>query len=667
MPTLSDVDVLSPFTVGNGEFAFTADVTGLQTLAPVYETGIPLVTQSTWGWHTIPDSHDYRIEQTWEYLDTYGRSVPYAAAMNSAPAQYLRANPHRLHLGRIAFKSFGADIHASDVSDIRQVMDHWQGMIKSSFQFKGMAVKVQTCAHPQDDQIAVRVESPALQQASLDIGFDFPYGSLEWRKTAYDWESSHRHSSTICRRGENDVSIERRLDSTVYYVTIRWQGDAEFIEVKAHSYVLRIKSAKTFEFVCHFSRKDRGTDNSALTFEKSATYWRDFWQSGGAVDLSASADPRAAELERRIVLSQYLTAIQCSGSLPPQETGLTGNSWHGKFHLEMHWWHAAHFVLWGRAAMLEKSLPWYESILPMARAKADAQGYDGVRWPKMTGPEGLSSPSSVGEFLIWQQPHPIYFAELLYRDDPDPKVLRRYENIVFQTAAFMASFAHWDESANRYVLGPPLIPAQEIYRATETMNPPFELSYWAFGLKTAQQWRQRLGLARVEKWDHIIDHLAQWPVNDGFYQNAETALHTFTDEFHRNDHPTLLGAYGMLPNDDVDIEIMRRTLDGVVRSWNWQRTWGWDYPMVAMAAARLGRPDIAIDVLLMDVQKNTFLNNGHNYQSDRLPLYLPGNGGLLTAIAMMAAGWDGAPEIYAPGFPQDGSWTVQYEGLRKLP
>jgi hypothetical protein len=68
------------------------------------------------------------------------------------------------------------------------------------------------------------------------------------------------------------------------------------------------------------------------------------WQSGGAVDLSGSSNPRAVELERRIVLSQYLTAINGAGRTPPQETGLVCNSWHGKFHLEMHWWHAAHFL-----------------------------------------------------------------------------------------------------------------------------------------------------------------------------------------------------------------------------------------------------------------------------------------------------------------------------------
>jgi hypothetical protein len=40
-------------------------------------------------------------------------------------------------------------------------------------------------------------------------------------------------------------------------------------------------------------------------------------------------------------------------------------------------------------------------------------------------------------------------------------------------------------------------------------------------------------------------------------------------------------------------------------------------------------PDKAVDALIMPVQKNTYLNNGHNFQDDRLTIYLPGNGGLL--------------------------------------
>jgi hypothetical protein len=45
-----------------------------------------------------------------------------------------------------------------------------------------------------------------------------------------------------------------------------------------------------------------------------------------------------------------------------------------------------------------------------------------------------------------------------------------------------------------------------------------------------------------------------------------------------------------------------------------------------------------------------------------------GNGGVLYAMAMMAVGWDGAPEgNRAPGFPDDGNWVVKWEGLEKAP
>jgi hypothetical protein len=150
----------------------------------------------------------------------------------------------------------------------------------------------------------------------------------------------------------------------------------------------------------------------------SAEYWARFWPEGGAIECAANRNPRAPELERRIVLSQYLVAIQCAGSLPPQETGLTCSSWYGKFHLEMHYWHAAHFPLWGRPGLLERSLGWYGTIRDSARRRAREQGYSGARWPKMTGPDGAESPSAINPLIIWQQPHPIMLAELVRRARP---------------------------------------------------------------------------------------------------------------------------------------------------------------------------------------------------------------------------------------------------------
>ena len=71
-------------------------------------------------------------------------------------------------------------------------------------------------------------------------------------------------------------------------------------------------------------------------------------------------DERAAELERRVVLSQYLMAIQSAGIYPPQETGLTYNSWYGKFHIEITGGMPVHFALWNRnGATGRERMDWY--------------------------------------------------------------------------------------------------------------------------------------------------------------------------------------------------------------------------------------------------------------------------------------------------------------------
>ncbi len=396
-------------------------------------------------------------------------------------------------------------------------------------------------------------------------------------------------------------------------------------------------------------------------------HWNRFWSTGGAIDLSNSADPRWKELERRIVLSQYLTAIQCAGRFPPQESGLTFNSWEGKFHLEMHWWHAAQFALWDRLPLLERSLGYYAAILPKAKGTAARQGYAGARWPKMTSPTGDESPSNVGPFLVWQQPHPIFYAELAWRAHRDRATLEKYRRVVFETAEFMTSFPAWDPQSRRFVLGPPLQCAQETYPKDSTSNCTFELAYWAWGLQAAQAWRERLGLPREARWDRVLHGLAKPAVADGKYLFAGTASDTYSNPKWATDHPSVVASLGVLPGAGVDRAVMARTFDWIWAHWNWPTTWGWDYPMMAMTAARLGKPEQAIDALLMDTPKNVYRANGHNHQRPGLTIYLPGNGALLYAVAMMAAGWDGAPAGDAPGFPHDGRWVVRWEGLRSAP
>ncbi|MDR8392713.1 hypothetical protein NC796_16275 [Aliifodinibius sp. S!AR15-10] len=674
---VSEIDTLASLSVGNGSFAYTVDATGLQTFPEHYEKGISLGTQSEWGWHSFPNTGNYTIEDIAEkFTIASGREVPYATqhdnGRKAAATHWLRTNPHRLHLGQVGLvliKANGEEANVDDIKEIDQELNLWTGDIDSRFTFEGEPVHVELFGHQNRDQISVRIKSPLISEERLRVKMRFPYGSDCHVCPGYDWNSPEKHTTTASESG-NGVLFQRTLDKTEYFVDVNWESDAEIKNPDKHHYQLApVANEDTFSFSVLFSDEKPGepADKFADTKQNSIKHWEEFWTTGGAIDFSGSTDPRAHELERRVVLSQYLTKIQCTGDLPPQETGLTMNSWYGKFHLEMHWWHGVHFALWNRTDQLEKSLDWYSKVLPKAKETAQWQGYDGARWQKMTGPNGRKGPSDVGEFLVWQQPHMIYYAEELYRQNPSKKILENYKERVFETAEFMASFATLDESDGYYHLNPPLIPAQELFEKETTRDPPFEVAYWHYGLSVAQEWRKRLGLSPDKKWQRVIDKLAPLAVKDGLYLPDRNSPNAYTDDHYRHDHPIVVGTYGLLPSHEiVDKKIMTRTYNEIFNDWDWPSTWGWDYPMMAMAATKLGMPEKAVDALFMDVQKNTYLKNGHNYQDKRLRLYLPGNGALLSAVALMAAGWENGPDTDTPGFPDNGEWNVKWENIRKM-
>jgi hypothetical protein len=154
------------------------------------------------------------------------------------------------------------------------------------------------------------------------------------------------------------------------------------------------------------------------------------------------------------------------------------------------------------------------------------------------------------------------------------------------------------------------------------------------------------------------------PVSDGVFVDYAGCKNTYTKTAW--EHPDPIGVFGMLPPiEGVDTETAHHTVLKVWTTWNWDRTWGWDCPWMAMAAARTGEPQIAVDALLKSSARNQFDQRGVN-TGGPCP-YLPGNGALLYAVALMAAGWDHGPGRQAPGFPNDGNWTVKWEGLKKAP
>ena len=706
-PVVTEASPLASLTVGNGHFATTVDVTGLQSFPFEYEAGVPLTAMSDWGWHKFENTAGLTPADSEKSFDLgHGHPEVYAVeykaskgddARKVAATEYFRVNPHRLNLGAIGLELKGADgkpIGLKDLRGIRQELQLYDGKIESQFVADGQTVSVTTAAKQDKDAVVYRIKSPLLKDGRARVSIRLPYPTGKHADAASDWTKPERHTSRIVSSCANAAVIEHQLDATRYCLSLQWEGDATITECDRHYFTLTT-TADVLSFKAEYAPVTTPTPPTTLVFDQElkavVKAWNRWWQEGAIVDFSQCTDPRAKELERRVVLSQYLTQVNCANNMPPQETGLTYNSWFGRPHLEMTWWHMVDFALWSRPETVAQVLKWYDDVAyPVARQIAQRQGFKGVRWMKMTDPWAGEAPSNTGSFLIWQQPHYIYMAEEMYRANPTAETLQKYGKQVEETADFMADFV---SRANGTYFLQGATAMQESMSKDFSYNHPFELAYWQYGLSVANAWRERQGKERNQQWDAIIKEMAPLPMNkDGIYtaglpKGKTTGLKSFdpfdavaagaasvstTESFNekcRNDHPAVLGPFGMLPPYSVsnDLVAARKTLNWVMDNWNWATTWGWDYGMTAMAAARLGQPETALKALLIDTQKNTYLVNGHNFQTaDRLRIYLPGNGALLTAVAMMCAGWDGCQQPMNPGFPQNGQWNVRWEGLQKM-
>ena len=718
---------------------------------------------------------------------------------------WLRENPHRLDLIQVALRRrkstlspLRIDVDIDSKSSV-QVLEPYTGLLRSNFTFHNAEgnqdshMAVQTVCHMDLDIIAWRVEGNSMttlqnktrRTTDLDVlvaHIAFPYGSSSGYGGGYNWNQPanplSRHTTTIIWNGSltnNSVLFHRKLDWDEYNVICSWQDSMVVLKQDGpHSFYLDGLSSTKLDLSCLLAPPNANypikvtalwlKNKVALTrdilagmkklplFDEIkrmiAQSWSNFWHSGAFVDLANEHtghhfDASAFELERRIILSLYLTRIHSSGSLPPQETGYVINSWYGKFHHEMRFFHHCHFVLWQRSHLMQRSDHWFVEMIPNATAYAKFQGYDGARWPKMAAPATTpckaaaqdssfpwtcfnapsvgsttysnnsypllywTGPSGTGPLLIWQQPHIIWMTELqrLYAPNSSAKaaIVRRMEEVIELTADFMASYPTIGNTPNLEVepqsketlwLGPPLKAAEEGNPEKETWNPTFELTYWRIALQIAKEWRTRAGLPSKPAWENVLKSLAEATIatapKDGKFgpyayapnancwgfpdrspsEKVKKSKHQCSGAY--KSHPMTLGALGMINglsvnNANLNTTIMNSTLSYSIDGWDYLSTWGWDYPIFAFAQMRLKwSSESVVDMLLKNTSKNTYLQNGHNFQAKSLPVYLPGNGGLLAAVAMMAGGFaDAQGNKVDVGFPID--WGARSEGFLVYP
>ena len=361
---VSKVDTQSPLTVGNGEFAFTADVTGLQTLNTTYVMP-PLQTMSHWAWHTIPaalagvEPSDFKEQAV--TVNGHTSHYPTQDGQPQSLVDYLRSNPHRFNLGRVFLRrgvsAGAAAIAVADLTQINQTLDLWTGTLRSHFDLDGTAVAVETVVHPTLDQVAVRVCSPLLaQDDALAIGLAFPYGDTAF-KGGSDWhvDASRHTSERVSPPSECDPApvLRHTLDGTSYFMRLSLNSSAASaasasaagasaagasaagacvrllaVDGEPHAWSVSLKPSNTAASSVSSASASSGSSclevGAWFTLEEqpsplpsvrdamaaSAAHWPAAWQEGAALDLSGSTAAGAQDLERRVVLSQFIMMSQ---------------------------------------------------------------------------------------------------------------------------------------------------------------------------------------------------------------------------------------------------------------------------------------------------------------------------------------------------------------------
>jgi hypothetical protein len=345
------------------------------------------MTQAQWSWHSFPNPHGYRLEDALKPIKVGKKKRNYAALSNWDEAkqeniQWLRENPHRFSLGRLALRlknSQGRAATFADLSATSQSLDMWSGRLTSIFTFEGAPVEVETSVHPERDILIVRIRSQLLFDGRLGVDLRFPGVSRNLNPDPADWEHPEAHSTQEVTRSPGGLTLTRTLDDTHYSVKLVSDRELDIDAPAPHTWRLAAPGSTQITLLVEFTEGPAAEHlpDAEAARTAVANWWQNYWMKGGVVDFTGSKHPKASELERRIVLSQYLTAVNSAGRYPPQEEGLFSNSWNGKFHLEMHAWHSAHFAVWGRPELLERSMPWYSPISRRRKARAKVHGSEG--------------------------------------------------------------------------------------------------------------------------------------------------------------------------------------------------------------------------------------------------------------------------------------------------
>ena len=338
---ISSENLESTLPIGNGNFCFNVDGTGLQTF-----TGNTL---SHWGWYSdpLPDAYTWDdVSPTGTFYRgklTGGDQWPKDKELYS----WVRNSPHQMNLARVRFvRSDGSPLDAKEITAHSRTLDLWSGIHTASFVVKGRETYVKTCVTDDvklDTTVALLINSDLVRSGELVVQIDFPFPDLTpgpWVGTFSDEKKAPFEITKDA--GNQTIVVERKLQNeyakgvvgNYTYVTridvfggsVEQIGNSSSIRVSGRNddkleVLITFDGGDYLKYPCDYS----AFKTEPVRFEEAAKIsharWEKFWKSGAAVDLSGSSDPRWKELERRIVLLVALDPLLDVGSRRTRRRG----------------------------------------------------------------------------------------------------------------------------------------------------------------------------------------------------------------------------------------------------------------------------------------------------------------------------------------------------------
>lgn len=574
------IDSKNPVTIGNGDFAITLDQTGTQSLYETYKD-IPLSTMSNKNWF-YKDKKNIKPS----YVD--GKAYMLFNLDNDPNYQINRQYPFKYSFMQILLYDNDKLIDINNIKDVKQELDLYKGIVTSSFNYKEKINKTISFIYQDHDEFNFKLQSDNL---NLALKFNYP----SYTKNGYRLDIL-----------PNVLVKEDRI--TLLY------DDKNSLSFK-------LKSSSNYQIVENTLIFDDNNVSFSLALDeiKEGKLLDEFWKCDNGIIIDNE------ELVKKMVLSKYLLHVNSTGIYPPQESGLTYNCWNSKFHLEMHLIHSLWNIYNNHVGDLVKSFDYYLSIMPSSLKRASLNGYKGLRFPKMTGPDGEDSPSNIGPLLIWQAPHILFMLQEIYYLYNKENIIKKYEPLISGTIDFMISFLTLKDS--KYQMLDHLLEACESIPLDRCQNPSFELEYWRYTLE--RQPKIDTVLYGHQRYDYldITSKIITPKEDDGIYLKTYGVIDKY-DLY--KDHPTEGFLMSFFKSKIVDKEKMVKTIDYILKNMDLSSYWGWDFPFLGLSLLNCGEIEKSIEVTQLNTINNQYLYNGYNTSPrDDLKAYLPGNGAFL--------------------------------------